>query len=137
MRRLPVLLAPVAMVLAFGCGATPPPAPEGPPPAPVAPPSPPPDITAVPVPANLVFFGRASNVAQSVRVATDWAKLPEAVRTGAPVTGETLEAKDLAFWSLLVPAIAPLAHPAAVATGKRLDVAGRAGLSILDVGGGR
>ncbi len=78
MRRLSrsLALAPVAMVLSLGCGATPPPAPGGPPPAPVAPPPPPPDITAVPVPPNLVFFGRASNVAQSVRVATDWAKLP-------------------------------------------------------------
>jgi hypothetical protein len=66
----------------------------------------------------------------------DWAKLPEAVRSGSPVTCESLETKDLEFWSTLVPAIAPLAHPAAVAVGRRLDVASRKALSILDVGGG-
>jgi SAM-dependent methyltransferase len=67
---------------------------------------------------------------------TNWAKLPDAVRTGAPATAESLETKDLAFWTLLVPAIAPLAHPAAVAVGRRLELGAKKAPSILDVGGG-
>jgi hypothetical protein len=65
-----------------------------------------------------------------------WAKLPEAVATGKPVFAETTDTADLAFWSVLVPAIAPLAFPCAQAVAKRLDVARRGPLSILDVGGG-
>jgi hypothetical protein len=65
-----------------------------------------------------------------------WAKLPLAVKTGAPVMGESLESNDLAFWRMLVPAIAPLAVPSAQAVAARLDVAKRGPLSILDVGGG-
>ncbi|HEY5243421.1 MAG TPA: methyltransferase, partial [Polyangiaceae bacterium] len=66
----------------------------------------------------------------------EWAKFPTAVKTGAPVTSELLEAKDLPFWHLLVPAIAPLQVPAAQAVVARLDIARRGPLSILDVGGG-
>jgi hypothetical protein len=65
-----------------------------------------------------------------------WARLPEAVASGAPVFPETLESKDLAFWSMLVPAIAPLAMPAAQAVVQRLDIPHRGPLSFLDVGGG-
>jgi hypothetical protein len=84
--------------------------------------------------------GKPASLTGLARVALgnipDWAKLPDSVTRGAPVTAETLEAKDLAFWSLLVPAIAPLAFPAAQAVAQRLDVARRGPLSILDVGGG-
>jgi hypothetical protein len=66
----------------------------------------------------------------------NWAKLPDAVRTGAPVFAESTDTKDLAFWSMLVPAIAPLALPAAKAVAERLDVGRRGPLSLLDVGGG-
>jgi len=65
-----------------------------------------------------------------------WAKLAEAVKTGAPVTAQTTEAPDLAFWRLLVPAIAPLSYPAAKATIAALEVATLGPISILDVGGG-
>jgi hypothetical protein len=65
-----------------------------------------------------------------------WAKLPQAVTTGAPIIPESIEAKDHPLWSLLVPAIAPLGAPLAQAVAKRLDVARRGPLSILDVGGG-
>jgi hypothetical protein len=66
----------------------------------------------------------------------NWARLPEAVQSGAPVFSESIDAKDHAFWSILVPAIAPLAMPAAQAVAARLDVARRGPLSFLDVGGG-
>ncbi len=65
-----------------------------------------------------------------------WAKLSTVVATGVPAVPETAETKDFAFWSVLVPAIAPLAFPCAQAVAKRLDVPRRGPLSILDVGGG-
>jgi hypothetical protein len=84
--------------------------------------------------------GKPSSLTGLARVAlagiANWAKLPEAVASGAPVMPESTETKDLAFWSLLVPAIAPLAVPAAHAVVARLDVARRGPLSFLDVGGG-
>jgi hypothetical protein len=72
----------------------------------------------------------------SVHHIAEWAKFPAAVKTGAPVTSQLLETKDLPFWHLLVPAIAPLQVPAAQAVVARLDIARRGPLSILDVGGG-
>ena len=84
--------------------------------------------------------GKPASLTGLARVAlggmADWAKLPDAVTRGGPVTAETLEAKDLAFWTLLVPAIAPMALPCAQTVAQRLDVARRGPLSILDVGGG-
>jgi hypothetical protein len=84
--------------------------------------------------------GKPSSLTGMARIALhgieNWAKLPEAVKTGAPVMSESTETKDLAFWSMLVPAIAPLALPAAQAVATRLDVARRGPLSFLDVGGG-
>ena len=84
--------------------------------------------------------GKPASLTGLARVAlagiSEWAKLPDAVSTGAPIVAESTETKDLAFWSLLVPAIAPLAFPAAQAVAKRLDVAHQGPLSILDVGGG-
>jgi hypothetical protein len=84
--------------------------------------------------------GKPASLTGLARVAlggiTGWAKLPDAVSTGAPIVAESTETKDLAFWSLLVPAIAPLAFPCAQLVAKRLDVASKGPLSILDVGGG-
>jgi hypothetical protein len=84
--------------------------------------------------------GKPASLTGLARVAlggiSGWAKLPDAVSTGAPIVPESLETKDLAFWSLLVPAIAPLAFPAAQAVATRLDVAHKGPLSFLDVGGG-
>jgi len=84
--------------------------------------------------------GKPTALTGMVRVSVhnigEWAKFPTAVKTGAPVTSELLEAKDLPFWHLLVPAIAPLQVPAAQAVVARLDIARRGPLSILDVGGG-
>ncbi len=64
-----------AALAAAGCAAAPPPPPAPVPVAP-APPPPPPDITAVPTPTNLVFFARIKDTAASMKVATDWARLP-------------------------------------------------------------
>ena len=84
--------------------------------------------------------GKPSSLTGLARVAlhsmSHWAKLPDAVKTGAPVMPESIDAKDNAFWHILVPAIAPLAFPAAQAVAARLDVARRGPLSFLDVGGG-
>ena len=71
-----------------------------------------------------------------LRAMTDWAKLPQAVKTGAPVTAQPTDAKDNPFWSVLVPAIAPLVVPLAQEAARQLAVANRGPLSILDVGGG-
>jgi hypothetical protein len=84
--------------------------------------------------------GKPSSLTGLARVALHciarWAELPRAVASGAPVFSESIDAKDHAFWSLLVPAIAPLAMPAAQTVAARLDVARRGPLSFLDVGGG-
>jgi len=73
---LPLGAAGYALLTSVGCASTLPPAP---PPAPkvAAPaPPPPPDVTAVPVPHDLVVFARVSNATASLKVATDWARLP-------------------------------------------------------------
>ncbi|HEX3343691.1 MAG TPA: methyltransferase [Polyangiaceae bacterium] len=84
--------------------------------------------------------GKPTALTGMVRVAVhnigEWAKLPAAIKTGAPVAAQLLETKDLPFWHLLVPAIAPLQFPTAQVVAARLDVGRRGPLSILDVGGG-
>jgi hypothetical protein len=72
----------------------------------------------------------------ALRGMTDWTRLPQAVKTGAPVTAPPIDAKDNPHWSVLAPAIGPLALPAAQAVAAQLDVARRGSMSILDVGGG-
>src|ERR1019366_2834655 len=51
--------------------------------------------------------GKTSSLTGMARIALhgieNWAKLPEAVKTGAPVMSQSTETKDLAFWSMLVP----------------------------------
>jgi len=76
LRGTPLLTPACVALLVAGCaGNVPPPVP---PPVVVAPPAPPPppDVSAVPVPANLLFFARVSTPAASIKVATDWAHLP-------------------------------------------------------------
>jgi hypothetical protein len=93
-----------------------------------------------PVASAFLVEGKPGSLTGLARVAlggiAGWAKLGDAVATGAPIAPESLETKDLAFWSVLVPAIAPLAFPCAEEVVRRLDVARRGPLSILDVGGG-
>ncbi len=63
-----------------------------------------------------------------------WARLPEAVRSGAPV--EPQDAPEDSFWEQLVPAIAPSTYPVAVAIAELLRIGEQGPVEILDVGGG-
>jgi SAM-dependent methyltransferase len=65
-----------------------------------------------------------------------WAGMPEAVRTGAPVATDTADVTENPFWEQLVPAIAILSVPSALAAADKLDLANAGPISILDVGGG-
>jgi len=65
-----------------------------------------------------------------------WAKLPEAVRTGAPQAPNTADVVENPFWEALVPAIAALSAPVAQMAAERLGIATAGAISWLDVGGG-
>ena len=66
----------------------------------------------------------------------NWSALPDAVRTGGPVTDATTDVANNPFWEELVPAIAPQAVPAAMIAADMLRLADAEKISILDVGGG-
>jgi hypothetical protein len=72
------LVAPASALGAqLGCASTLPPPPPPVVTAPAAPPPPPPpDVTAVAPPQNLLVFARVSNPAASMKIVTDWARLP-------------------------------------------------------------
>jgi hypothetical protein len=65
-----------------------------------------------------------------------WAKLGEAVRTGAPQAPNTADVVENPFWEVLVPAIAALSAPVARIAAERLGIAQAGAISWLDVGGG-
>jgi ubiquinone/menaquinone biosynthesis C-methylase UbiE len=65
-----------------------------------------------------------------------WAKLPEAVRTGAPQAPNTADQVENPFWEILVPAIAALSAPVAQMAAERLGIGKAGAISWLDVGGG-
>ena len=67
---------------------------------------------------------------------TEWATLPEAVKTGAPTSMTTADMADNEFWHLLVPAIAALSFPVAQMAAERLGIAQAGAVRWLDVGGG-
>jgi ubiquinone/menaquinone biosynthesis C-methylase UbiE len=67
---------------------------------------------------------------------TEWATLPEAVKTGNPTATNTAEMADNDFWHLLVPAIASLSFPVAQMAAERLGIATAGAVNWLDVGGG-
>ena len=67
---------------------------------------------------------------------TDWARLPESVRTGEPMAQETTDHADNQFFEKLVPAIAALSFPVAQMIAGRLGVGGAGAVRWLDVGGG-
>ena len=66
----------------------------------------------------------------------NWSALPDAVRTGGPVTDATTDVVNNPFWEELVPAIAPQSVPAAMIAADMLRLADAEKISILDVGGG-
>jgi SAM-dependent methyltransferase len=68
--------------------------------------------------------------------AGNWSALPEVVRTGVPVVTETYDLPDNPFWEQLVPTIAPMSAPVALAAADALRLKEAGQISILDVGGG-
>lgn len=67
---------------------------------------------------------------------SDWATLPDAVKSGEPTASMTAEMADNDFWHMLVPAIAPLSFPVAQMAAQRLALAQAGAITWLDVGGG-
>ena len=67
---------------------------------------------------------------------SDWAKLPDAVKTGRPTASNTTDMADNEFWHVLVPAIAGLSFPVVQMAAERLGIATAGSVSWLDVGGG-
>ncbi len=66
----------------------------------------------------------------------DWPALPEVARTGQPRTPDTADVPESVFWEQLVPAIAVLSVPVALAAAERVGLARAGAISIFDVGGG-
>ncbi|MDQ3406489.1 MAG: methyltransferase domain-containing protein [Actinomycetota bacterium] len=64
------------------------------------------------------------------------ATLPEVVRTGGPVTEETVRVADNPHWEALVQAIAALSVPVTTIAADALRLAEAGEISILDIGGG-
>jgi SAM-dependent methyltransferase len=80
------------------------------------------------------YFGGFARVALSEFA--DWQTLPEAMRSGAPVVAGTTDVEENPFWEALVPAIATLSVPVALAAAERLGLAQAGPVSFFDVGGG-
>ena len=66
----------------------------------------------------------------------DWVALPDVARMGRPKMTDTTDVPESPFWEELVPAIAVLAVPVALAAAQRLKLAQAGPVSIFDVGGG-
>lgn len=93
-----------------------------------------PEASAFLVKGKPAYFGGMAEVMTGSL--TDWATLPEAVKTGNPTATNTAEMADNDFWQLLVPAIAALSFPVAQMAAERLGIAKAGAISWLDVGGG-
>lgn len=95
-----------------------------------------PEATAFLVEGKPPYLGAFAKLMIKDFATSDWAKLPEAVKTGGSTMPALPEVVDNPFWHELVPAIAPLAVPSAQATVQALNFASAGPASILDVGGG-
>ena len=93
-----------------------------------------PDASAFLVKASPSYFGGMADV-MTVAL-TDWARLPDAAKTGHPTAANTADKPDNEFWHLLVPAIAALSFPVAQIAAERLRIADAGAINWLDVGGG-
>ena len=93
-----------------------------------------PDAEAFLVKGKPSYFGGMADVMTTWL--TDWAKLPEAARTGDPAPGFTADMADNEHWHMLVPAIAALSFPVAQMIAERLGIAKAGPARWLDVGGG-
>jgi len=80
------------------------------------------------------YFGGFPKV--MLREFSEWASLPDVVRTGKPTTSETADLPENPFWEELVPAIAVLSMPVVQTAAERLRLSDGRPVSILDVGGG-
>jgi ubiquinone/menaquinone biosynthesis C-methylase UbiE len=67
---------------------------------------------------------------------SEWATLPEAVRTGAPTSPSPADVPNNPFWEQLTPAIAALSFPVAQLAAERLGISKAGAIKWLDVGGG-
>ena len=93
-----------------------------------------PEASAFLVKGKPVYLGGMAEVMTDAL--TDWAKLPDAVKTGRPTASNTTDMADNEFWHVLVPAIAGLSFPVAQMAAERLGIATAGSVSWLDVGGG-
>lgn len=80
------------------------------------------------------YFGGFSKV--MLKEFADWQTFPEVARKGQPDMQGTNDVADNPFWEDLVPAIAALAVPVALAAAERLKLAQAGAASFFDVGGG-
>ncbi len=80
------------------------------------------------------YFGGFARV--SLSEFADWQTFPQAVRSGAPEVKDTTDVESNPFWEALVPAIATLSVPVALAAAERLELAKAGPASFFDVGGG-
>lgn len=93
-----------------------------------------PESSAFLVKGKPAYFGGMAEVMTSSL--TEWATLPEAVKTGNPTATNTADMVDNEFWHVLVPAIATLSFPVAQMAAERLGIPKAGTVSWLDVGGG-
>jgi ubiquinone/menaquinone biosynthesis C-methylase UbiE len=93
-----------------------------------------PEASAFLVKGKPAYFGAMAEVMTGSL--TEWATLPEAVKTGNPTSSSTAEMADNDFWHELVPAISSLSFPVAQMAAERLGIAKAGPVRWLDVGGG-
>lgn len=93
-----------------------------------------PESSAFLVKGKPAYLGALAEV--MTRSLTDWATLPDSVKTGNPTANITADMADNEFWHQLVPAIASLSIPVARLAAERLDIAKAGPVRWLDVGGG-
>jgi ubiquinone/menaquinone biosynthesis C-methylase UbiE len=67
---------------------------------------------------------------------SEWATLPEAVKTGRPTSPSPADVPNNPFWEQLTPAIAALSFPVAQLAAERLGISKAGAIKWLDVGGG-
>jgi ubiquinone/menaquinone biosynthesis C-methylase UbiE len=80
------------------------------------------------------YFGGFARV--TLNEFADWQTFPQAVKSGSPQVKETTDLENNPFWEELVPAIATLSVPVALAAAERLSLAQAGPASFFDVGGG-
>lgn len=93
-----------------------------------------PDAAEFLVEGRKTYFGGFPKV--MLKEFAEWQTFPDAVRTGAPQVDSQADLQENPFWEDLVPAIATLAVPVALAAAERLKLSQAGAASFIDVGGG-